>query len=33
MTIKINNKNEKYAFILCYVWKDSGIVYFILTYH
>jgi hypothetical protein len=29
ITTKINDENEEHAFILSYVWKDNGVVYFI----
>jgi hypothetical protein len=32
ITTKMNDEDEKHAFILSYAWKDSGIVYFMSTY-
>jgi hypothetical protein len=33
ITTKMNDKDEKHAFILLYAWKDSGVVYFMSTCH
>jgi hypothetical protein len=33
ITTKMNDENEEHASILSYAWKDSGVIYFMLTCH
>jgi hypothetical protein len=33
ITTKMDDEDEKHAFILSYAWKDNGVVYFMSTYY